>query len=312
MQYNGMVIKSTGNLYTVLTSENKTVPCKITGRYRLEGLKSTSPIVVGDRVQFELAQGDQIGRISEVQERKNYIIRKSSNLSKTYQVIAANIDQLMLIITVEYPKTFPEFIDRYLVSAEAYDIPAILYFNKIDLYNSAQKAYMNELIKIYTDIGYPCFQISALEKTGLKQIKETIKNKISLIAGNSGVGKSTLINAIDPTLDLTVREISDYHKKGKHTTTFVEMFQVATGGYLIDSPGIKGFGLIDMENEPLFHYFPEFFRLSEKCKYYNCLHVNEPECAIQHALEEGRISTSRYASYLSLLHEQKEAEKYRK
>jgi ribosome biogenesis GTPase len=311
MEAKGQVIKSTGNLYTVMTSGKEKVDCKLTGRYRLEDLKSTNPVTVGDWVIFERNTGEQIGRIKEVLERKNYIIRKSSNLSKTYQLIASNLDQLMLMATVEYPKTFPEFIDRYLVTAEAYSIPSIILFNKIDLYDPEQLDEMNQLTEIYSRIGYPCYSISALNKPGLGIILELLNQKVTLIAGNSGVGKSTLLNSLLPELNLKINDISDYHKKGKHTTTFAEMFPLPEGGYVIDSPGIKGFGLIDMENEPLFHYFPEFFSTSRNCRFYNCLHINEPGCAVIKAVEDGIISLSRYNSYLSLLEEQDKSDKYR-
>lgn len=311
MEEKGQVIKSTGNLYTIITTGKEKVDCKLTGRYRLEDLKSTNPVTVGDWVIFERNPGEQIGRIKEVLERKNYIIRKSSNLSKTYQLIASNLDQLMLMATVEYPKTFPEFIDRYLVSAEAYSIPSIILFNKTDLYNQDQLDEVNKLTETYSRIGYPCYSISALNRKSLAIILELLDQKVTLIAGNSGVGKSTLLNSLFPHLNLKINDISDYHKKGKHTTTFVEMFPLPQGGYVIDSPGIKGFGLIDMENEPLYHYLPEFFSTSRDCKFYNCLHINEPGCAVIKAVKEGKISLSRYNSYLSLLEEQEQSDKYR-
>jgi ribosome biogenesis GTPase len=312
MEEKGQVIKSTGHLYTVVTSGKEKVDCKLVGRYRLEDLKSTNPVTVGDWVLFERNPGEVIGRIKEVLERKNYIIRKSSNLSKTYQIIASNIDQLFLMVTVEYPKTFPEFIDRYLVTAEAYNILSIIIFNKIDLYNQAQLDEIKKLTDIYSRIGYSCYSICALDKSTLEVIPGLFNKKITLIAGNSGVGKSTLLNTLFPEFNLKINEISDLHKKGKHTTTFVEMFPLTEGGYVIDSPGIKGFGLTDMENEPLFHYFPEFFRTSRDCKYHNCLHINEPGCAVMKALENGNISLSRYNSYISLLDEQNQSNKYRK
>ncbi len=308
----GQVIKSTGSLYTITTKDRKTFECTISGRFRLEGLKSTNPVAVGDWVVFEITEKDKTGRITEVLERKNYIIRKASNLSKTYQVIAANVDQLVLLVTVAYPQTYPEFIDRYLVSAEAYSIPSILVFNKIDLYDIEQNRMMEELISIYQNIGYPCYRISATKKTNLVILKRKMKDKLNLISGVSGTGKSTLINALDPQLQLKTREISDYHERGKHTTTFAEMFELNFGSYVIDTPGIKGFGIIDMENEPIFHYFPEIFKLSKDCKYYNCLHINEPQCAVIQALQTGELSYSRYKSYLSLVEEQSQATKYRK
>ncbi|KPK80744.1 MAG: GTPase RsgA [Bacteroides sp. SM23_62_1] len=313
MSEEGRVIKSTGNFYTVVTSEMEKVDCILTGRYRLEDLKSTNPVVVGDLVVFDRIAREKQGRIIDVLERKNYIIRKSSKLSKTYQVIAANIDQLFLMATIAYPKTFPEFIDRYLVTAEAYSIPSILLFNKTDLYDHTQFGYLKELMNTYTKIGYPCYAVSSLNKNHLIKLEKLFIDKITLIAGNSGVGKSTFINTLFPDLNLKTQEISNHHQKGKHTTTFVEMFPLPCSGYIIDTPGIKGFGIIDMENEPLFHYFPELFRISKYCKYYNCIHVNEPDCAVIDALEKGEISLSRYKSYLSLLEEQKDINnKYRK
>jgi ribosome biogenesis GTPase len=312
MEGKGQVIKTTGNLYTIITTAKEKINCKLTGRYRLEDLRSTNPVTVGDWVLYEINPGEETGRIKDVLERKNYIIRRSSNLSKTYQVIAANIDQLMLMVTVEYPKTFPEFIDRYLVTAEAYSVPSVILFNKIDLYNNEQIAEVNRLSEIYSRIGYPCYSISAVSKQNLEIILELLKQKVTLVAGNSGVGKSTLLNSLFPDLNLKINNISDYHKKGKHTTTFAEMFPLAEGGYVIDSPGIKGFGLTDMENEPLYHYFPEFFSTSRGCRFNNCLHTNEPGCAVIKAVEDGRISLSRYNSYLSLLEEQGQSNKYRK
>ncbi len=312
MSEEGRVIKTTGNTYTIFTSEMEKMECKLAGRYRLEDLKSTNPVVVGDMVLFERIAAEEQGRIIDVLERKNYIIRKSSNLSKTYQVVAANIDQLILMATIAYPKTYPEFIDRYLVTAEAYSIPAILVFNKTDLYNQKQLDELKELMNVYTKIGYPCYAISSLNKNHLSNLEKLFEDKITLISGNSGVGKSTLINALFPGLNLKTQEISDHHQKGKHTTAFVEMFPLPGSGYVIDTPGIKGFGIIDMENEPLFHYFPEFFRISKDCKYHNCIHVNEPDCAVIDALEKGGIALSRYNSYLSLLEEQKDTSKYRK
>jgi ribosome biogenesis GTPase / thiamine phosphate phosphatase len=312
MEEKGQVIKSTGNLYTIIASGKEKVDCKLTGRYRLEDLKSTNPVTVGDWVLFERVPGEKIGRIKEVLERKNYIIRRSSNLSKTYQIIAANIDQLFLMVTVDYPKTFPEFIDRYLVTAEAYNIPSIIIFNKIDLYNQAQLDEVKQLTDIYNRIGYTCYSICALDKSSLEVFPGLFNKQINLIAGNSGVGKSTLLNTLFPELNLKINEISDLYKKGKHTTTFAEMFPLPGGGFVIDSPGIKGFGLTDMEYEPLFHYFPEFFTISRDCKFHNCLHINEPGCAVIKALEDGKISHSRYNSYVSLLDEQNQSDKYRK
>jgi ribosome biogenesis GTPase len=312
MAEKGLVIKTTGNLYTVITAGKEKINCKLTGRYRLEDLRSTNPVTVGDLVLFEIIPGEATGRIKEVLERKNYIIRRSSNLSKTYQVIAANLDQLMLMVTVEYPKTFPEFIDRYLVTAEAYSIPSVILFNKIDLYDNNQLEEVSRMTMIYERIGYPCYSISAINRQNLGTVLELLKQKVTLVAGNSGVGKSTLLNSLFPDLNLKINDISDYHKKGKHTTSFAEMFPLSDGGYVIDSPGIKGFGLTDMDNEPLYHYFPEFFSTSHDCKFNNCLHTNEPGCAVIKAVNDGKISLTRYNSYLSLLQEQGQTDKYRK
>ncbi len=311
MQGKGLVIKSAGSTYTIRASGSIPVKCKLVGKYRLEDLKSTNPVVVGDWVEFSLEKGEQIGRITGVDERKNYIIRKSAKLSKSYQIIAANIDRLLLMVTVTHPLTYPEFIDRYLVTAEAYNVPSILLINKVDLYGTNEKGILKEWKEIYKSAGYSCIECSATEGINIDRIKDLLKGKVTLIAGNSGVGKSTLINAIEPGLKLKTTEISGYHKSGKHTTTFAEMFELSQGGYIIDTPGIRGFGMTDMENEPLFHYFPEIFRVSARCKYHNCIHVNEPDCAVIQAIESGEISVSRYNSYLNLLEEQKNASKYR-
>jgi ribosome biogenesis GTPase len=311
MQGKGLVIKSAGNVYTVRISGPVSIECMLVGKYRLEELRSTNPVVVGDWVEFILEQGEKIGRITGVESRKNYIIRKSAKLSKSHQIIAANIDNLMLMVTVMHPVTHPEFIDRYLVSAEAYNIPAVLLINKIDLYGDKEKRVLEEWKAIYEAVGYPCIECSLKEGINIPGIKELLKGRVTLIAGNSGVGKSTLINLIDPSLDLKTAKISDSHKSGKHTTTFAEMFELSQGGYIIDTPGIRGFGITDMEDEPLFHYFPEIFRISAGCKFHNCIHVNEPECAVLQAVESGEVSRSRYNSYLNLLQEQKNTSKYR-
>lgn len=311
MKGRGLVIKSAGSMYTVRTDGSNDLDCMLAGKYRLEGLRSTNPVVVGDRVEYILEEGEMKGRITGVEERKNYIIRKAAKLSKSHQIIASNIDQVLLMVTVIHPVTHPEFIDRYLVSAEAYNIPAVILINKSDLYGDREKATLEEWKSIYTGAGYRCMETSLIRNDNPDLLREMIKGKISLVAGNSGVGKSSLINIIEPGLNLKTAGISDYHKSGRHTTTFAEMFQLETGGYLIDTPGIRGFGITDMENEPLFHYFPEIFRASAGCKYHNCLHINEPDCAVLQALESGQISFSRYNSYLNLLEEQKNSSKYR-
>jgi ribosome biogenesis GTPase / thiamine phosphate phosphatase len=250
------------------------------------------------------------GVINEVADRRNYIIRKSSNLSRQTHIIAANIDQALLIITVRYPKTSLRFIDRFLATAEAYQIPAILVFNKTDLYNKAELIQLEENKSLYQKIGYACLKTSAISGEGLKEFEKLLKGKVTLLSGHSGVGKSTLINFVDPDLKLKTGVISDYHLKGKHTTTFSEMHQLSNGGYIIDTPGIKGFGMVNMDREEIFHFFPEIFKASHNCKYYNCLHINEPNCAVINAVESGDIDLSRYESYISIYFEDSD-EKYR-
>jgi ribosome biogenesis GTPase len=311
MEGKGLVIKSAGGTYTIKASGSLSIVCKLAGKYRLEELRSTNPVVVGDWVDFILEKGEKLGRITGVEERKNYILRKSTKLSKAHQIIASNIDCLMLMVTVDNPVTYPEFIDRYLVSAEAYNIPATLLINKVDLHTARDKQRAEEWKEIYEKVGYPCIECSVEENINIDTIKERLKGRVTLLAGNSGVGKTTLINLIEPGLDLKTREISASHKSGKHTTTFAEMIGLSQGGYLIDTPGIRGFGITDMDDEPLFHYFPEIFRISANCKYHNCIHVNEPDCSVIQAIESGEISQSRYNSYLNLLSEQKNTDKYR-
>ena len=275
----------------------------------MKGIKTTNPVAVGDHVSFESSADDKEGIITSIKERKNYIIRKSSNLSKESQILAANIDQALLIATVAYPKTHTEFIDRFLITAEAYNIPALLVFNKLDLYDEEQRDILAEWMDIYENIGYRCLVTSVTKKIHKEELKKNLKDKISLIAGNSGVGKSSLVNMLDPALQLKTNEISDYHQAGKHTTTFAEMHPLSFGGYIIDTPGIKGFGLIDMDKEELYHFFPEIFKISGNCQFYNCSHVHEPKCAVKKAVEEGTISYSRYQNYLNILHDNEE--KYR-
>ncbi len=298
----GLVIKSTGKWYAVKDLETeKTVSCNIRGKLRIKGIKSTNPVAVGDFVEYHIPENSETGVIKNIVKRKNYIIRKSTNLSKQTQILAANIDQAILMVTVAYPETYPVFIDRFLISAEAYSIPAKLIFNKTDLYNKEQNQYLNTLIEIYQNAGYECFPVSVKNKTNIDSIKNLLKDKISVISGNSGVGKSSLINLIDSKLDLKTSEISDYHKSGKHTTTFAEMFELSIGGYIIDTPGIRGFGLYDIKKEELFHYIPEIFKIAKNCKYHNCTHVHEPGCAVQEAVEQGLVSKLRYENYLSIL-----------
>lgn len=305
-----IVIKSTGSWYTVRTPENDIYECKIRGKFRTKGIKTTSPLAVGDQVEFILDEKTNQGVINKRHERKNYIIRKSINLSKQAHVLAANVDQAILLVTLAYPKTYPEFIDRFLVSAEAYHIPTIIVFNKIDLYSEEQLRELERLTVLYEKIGYQCLKISAKKNIGVNQIKDLLANRISVIAGHSGIGKSTLANIIEPGLKLKTTEISEYHESGKHTTTFPEMHVLSNGGYLIDTPGVKGFGIIDIENAELMHYFPEMFILSSQCQYNNCIHTHEPKCAVKEAVENGEISESRYRSYLSILRSE-EDEKHR-
>ncbi len=305
----GLVIKNTGSWYLVKTDDGQCVECKIKGNFRLKGIRSTNPIAVGDRVRI-ITNQEGTAFISEIEDRKNYIIRRASNLSKLSHILAANLDQCMLVVTVNYPETTTIFIDRFLASAEAYRIPVRLLFNKTDAYDEDETRYLDALINLYTHIGYPCFKVSAKTGEGVSAIKKELEGNITLFSGHSGVGKSTLINAILPGVEAKTGEISAYHKKGMHTTTFSEMFPVDGGGYIIDTPGIKGFGTFDMEEEEIGHYFPEIFRTSADCKYGNCTHRHEPGCAVRKAVEEHLISESRYASYLNML-EDKEEGKYR-
>ncbi len=304
----GLVIKSTGSWYTVKTSDGVIHNCRIKGKFRMQGIRTTNPISVGDRVDFEEKEDANV--IVKILDRKNYIIRKASNLSKHSQIIAANVDQAFLIVTVNYPLTTTTFIDRFLAAAEAYRIPVNLIFNKIDRYRPNDMQRLAELKGIYESIGYKCFEISAKEGTHLDIIREALKGKINLLSGHSGVGKSTLINAIQPGLDLKTGEISEAHSQGKHTTTFSEMFELDFEGYIIDTPGIRGFGTIDMEKEEMSHFFPEIFRTSEHCQFNNCSHLHEPKCAVKGAVEVGDISMSRYESYLGMIMED-EDNKYR-
>lgn len=306
----GLIIKSTGSNYIVRTSNNKLITCKIRGKFRTHGLRTTNPLAVGDYVEFKKDDKSKIGLITNRCERKNYLIRKSINLSKEAHVLAANVDQAMLIVTLACPKTYPEFIDRFLVSAEAYQIPAIIIFNKIDSYNDDEKKQLTELKQIYKKIGYCCIESSAKNKIGIDEINKILKNKITILAGHSGVGKSTIINTIEPKLNLKTNKISEYHETGMHTTTFPEMHSLSNGGYIIDTPGIKGFGIIDIENKELMHFFPEIFALLPQCKYNNCLHLQEPECAVKKAVEQQKISKSRYKSYINILNS-KDDEKHR-
>ena len=306
----GLVIKSTGSWYIVKTDEEREVECKVKGNFRLKGIRSTNPVAVGDRVHIVM-NPEGTAFITEIEDRKNYIVRRASNLSKQSHILAANVDQCLLVVTVSHPETSTTFIDRFLATAEAYAVPAKLVFNKTDLYDDDECRYLDGLIHLYDSIGYPCFRVSATEGTGIEAVRQELHGRISLLSGNSGVGKSTLINAILPGAAARTGEISAVHDKGMHTTTFSEMFPVDDeGGYLIDTPGIKGFGTFDMEAEEIGHYFPEIFRTSADCRYGNCTHRHEPGCAVLRAVEEHYISQSRYTSYLSMLGDKEEG-KYR-
>lgn len=308
----GTVIKSTGSWYQVKTDEGNTIQCRIVGKLRLRGIKSTNPVAVGDVVDFKMEEGEETGVITEIHDRKNYIIRKSVNLAKQTQVIAANLDQAILIVTLDFPKTYPRFIDRFLVTAEAYDIPAVLVFNKIDLYDDAALDELEFYTYAYEDAGYTVLHTSVPGDLGIDELKETLAGKTSLLSGHSGVGKSTLVNTIEPTLDLKTNSISDTHHQGQHTTTFAEMFELSFGGNIIDTPGIRGFGLVDMEKEELGDYFPEIFRIKDQCKFNNCLHLEEPGCAVKVAVEAGELAYTRYDSYVNFVNGTDEDETYRK
>lgn len=306
----GLVIRNTGSWYVVKTDEGQTIDCKIKGNFRLKDIKSTNPISVGDRVTISMTEDNKTAFITDIEDRKNYIIRKSSNLSKQSHIIAANLDLCLLVATINYPETSTTFIDRFLASAEAYSVPTKIIFNKVDAYNEDDLSYLDAIINLYESIGYDSFKVSAKEGVGIDSIKEELKGKITLLSGHSGVGKSTLINAILPDTQTKTSEISKAHNKGMHTTTFSEMFEIDGGGYLIDTPGIKGFGTFDMEKEEISHYFKEIFAHSTDCRYNNCTHRKEPGCAVLRALDENKISQSRYTSYLSMMEDQEE-NKYR-
>ncbi|MDR0537230.1 MAG: ribosome small subunit-dependent GTPase A [Tannerellaceae bacterium] len=296
----GLVIKNTGSWYSVQTEDGRQIECKVKGNFRLRGIKSTNPIAVGDRVQIDI-NSEGTAFITEIEERKNYMIRRASNLSKQSHVIAANLDLAMLIITINYPVTTTIFIDRFLATAEAYSVPVSLIFNKIDRYREEDRENMEMLIDLYAELGYPCFKTCARSGEGVEQLQSELSGKVTLLSGHSGVGKSTIINALIPGLQLRTRNISEYHNKGMHTTTFSEMIPLPQSGYIIDTPGIKGFGSFAMNEIEISHYFREIFAESKLCKFSNCTHRHEPNCAVVKAVEENRISLSRYKSYLSLM-----------
>lgn len=296
----GLVTKNTGSGYWVRLDNGKTLLCKVKGNFRLKGIRTTNPVAVGDYVKVEEVGGG-VAYIKEIEERKNYIIRKASNLSKESHILASNLSQTLLIVTIAHPQTNLVFIDRFLATAGAYRVPAILVFNKIDLYNEEEQELLDAVINLYETIGYKCLKVSATTGEGINDLRGELDGKITLLSGNSGVGKSSIINAIIPEANLRTGNISSSHGKGMHTTTFSEMFDLPTSGAVIDTPGIKGFGTIDFKETEVSHYFPEIFRESANCRFGNCTHRNEPGCAVLKALEEQRISQSRYASYLSIL-----------
>lgn len=304
----GTVIKSTGSSYIVKTTDNNIYECKLKGKYKIHEIKNTNPLAVGDIVIFEMFDSNNCGLIKQIRKRKNYIIRKSTNLSKQSHIIAANIDQAILIATISNPRTSTGFIDRFLVTAEAFYIPAIIVFNKIDLYDDKSNNLLNKFVDVYENIGYKCLKVSADKNINLDELNLLLQNKTSLISGHSGVGKSTLINKIEPRLNIKIAEISSYHLKGIHTTTFAEMHSLSFGGSIIDTPGIKEFGLFDFKKEELEGYFPEMFKLSDECQFANCTHVHEPKCAVKKALEEGKIHQSRYTNYINMYNNQLEDE----
>ena len=299
----GTVYKSTGSFYSVKTENNEFFECRIKGKFRMKGIKSTNPIAVGDVVDFELDEttDETVGQIHNIHNRKNYIVRKSVNLSKQTHIIASNIDVVFLLITINNPPTTTSFIDRFLVTAEAYGIEAVLVFNKIDTFDEAMLDEQLYLQHIYSEIGYKCLRISSTEKKGIEQLKEMMIEKTSMFSGHSGVGKSTLVNALEPNLNLKTKHISEQSKQGQHTTTFAEMYDLSFDAKIIDTPGIKGFGIVDMESAEISDYFPEFFKLKDQCKFNNCLHKEEPHCAVKEALENDKIAWSRYNSYLKIL-----------
>jgi ribosome biogenesis GTPase len=298
----GLITKSTGSWYQVQTPDGQKIDCRIKGKFRIKGITTTNPIAVGDIVDFEMEPDREDGVITNLQQRKNYIIRKAINLSKQAQIIAANLDQAILVVTLASPRTSLGFIDRFLVTAEAYDIPARLVFNKLDLFSDEGLEVLADYKAIYEDIGYPCFEVSAIEGTNISQVQDLLKDKVTLFSGHSGVGKSSLINALLPELDLRTHMVSDWSDKGMHTTTFAEMFELPQGGFIIDTPGIRELGVIDIEKQELGHFFPEMRERMNQCRFNNCRHINEPGCAVLEALEEGEISLSRYESYLSIYH----------
>lgn len=300
----GKVLKSTGKWYIVEMENGSIINCRIRGKFKLDDLKTTNPVAVGDMVDVDETEDNEGNRvITKIHERQNYIVRKSTNLSKQMQILAANIDRAYLLVTIHSPVTHLAFIDRFLVSAESFRIPTTILINKTDLLSEEDNEYADALINLYESIGYPCFKISAENKQNIEFLKEEINGKQVMISGHSGVGKSTLVNAIDPDLNLKTGEISKAHAQGQHTTTFAEMHHLASGGYIIDTPGIRAFGIVDLEKEHIAHYFPEMRELLGACRFHNCKHLNEPQCVVKEAVENGSISESRYQTYLQLMEE---------
>ncbi len=299
----GTVYKSTGSWYTVKTDDGTVYKCRIKGKFRIKGIKSTNPIAVGDIVDFKVEEknNEKTGVIHAIHDRVNYVIRKSVNLSKRTHIIASNIDQVFLLITLNNPPTFTSFIDRFLATTEAYNVKTVLLFNKVDTYNKEEISEIKYLAALYREIGYQCIGVSALKGKNVDQVKDMMLGKTSMFVGHSGVGKSTLVNTIEAGLDIKTKQISSQHSQGQHTTTFAEMFDLSFDARIIDTPGIKGFGIVDMEKEEITDYFPEFFALKQNCKFNNCLHIEEPHCAVKAALENGDIALSRYKSYIQMI-----------
>ena len=309
MAEQGTVVRSSGSVYGVRTAAGTLIDCRVKGNFRLKGIRSTNPVAVGDHVSFDIRE-DGTAYIVDILERRNYIVRKASNLSKQSHILAANLDQCFLVVTISHPVTATTFIDRFLATAEAYRVPVVLVFNKTDLYNDEEREELEYLTALYENIGYRCMHTSVVGGIGVEELKEAMRGKVSLLAGNSGVGKSSLVNAVAPEVATKVGEISKTHDTGMHTTTYTEMFEFMPGSYIVDTPGVKGFGTFDMEIEEISHYFVEFFELSKECRYGNCTHTHEPGCAVLEALERGELAPSRYQSYLSMLEDKGEG-KYR-
>ncbi len=304
MTLKGTVVRSTGSWYSVLGSDGHFIDCRLKGKFKMKGIRTTNPIAVGDHVAYHLQDEGETGLITNILPRRNYIIRKATKLSKASHILAANLDQAIIIATLAEPRTSTGFIDRFLITAEAYHIPAVIIFNKTDLYNDKLRDDLQTLIGIYTQVGYPCYLTSAIRGEGLEGVKELIRDKVSLLAGHSGVGKSALINAIEPGLDLKTQPISQTHLKGIHTTTFAHMFRLSFGGFIIDTPGIKEFGLYELEKATLAERYPEMRALMHACRYANCTHMHEPGCAVKQALEDGKVSKLRYEGYLRIMNEE--------